>query len=460
MKTVRILFTNDEELSNESQIKQIVSSSKQRFSVVHFKEEYVVVAKEIAKNKQSTEDVRKLAGSIAKDLRDRHVSEAVVTKESLMNAWFNMNESDVITAFVEGWELGSYAFTTYISKKSNDRVKLTVQADESINDLVERGNKRATATNFSRDLMNELSNELTPETFPTVLSERFAKEENVTVTVHDKQSIEQLEMNGVLTVARGSTYDPAFVEIRYEGDTKKPLVALVGKGVTFDTGGISLKRGRDLSDMRMDMGGAAAVAGAMDLLVSTKAQVNVVALIPIVENMPDRKSLIPGEVITYKNGSTVQVGNTDAEGRLILADGIIRAEALKASYIVDIATLTGAVVSALGTKVAGTFGSDELAELMRKVGKDTGESNWQLPLVDSYDSYLESDYADFSNISSKGEAGSITAALFLRKFVTDQSKWLHIDMAGVMETTDSGYDSKGGSGYGARLLADFTEQLS
>src|SRR5690625_3490396 len=162
-----------------------------------------------------------------------------------------------------------------------------------------------------------------------------------------------MEMNGILTVNRGSKFDPAFIELHYKGDESKPLVALVGKGVTFDTGGISLKSGRDLSDMRMDMGGAAAVAGALSLLAEAKAKVNVVALLQIVENIPDNQSVLPGEVIRYRNGHTVQVGNTDAEGRLILADGLIRADELGADYVFNIATLTGAVLNALGPRVAG-----------------------------------------------------------------------------------------------------------
>src|SRR5699024_10055476 len=204
----------------------------------------------------------------------------------------------------------------------------------------------------------------------------------------------------------------------------------------------------------------AAVAGAMKLLAKTKAQVNVVALIQIVENMPDNKSLLPGEVITYKNGHTVQVGNTDAEGRLILADGLIRAGELGAEHVVNIATLTGAVVNALGSNLAGVFGDEDLAQEMKKIGDENGDFVWPLPLVDAYDSYLKSDYADFSNISTKGEAGSITAGLFLRRFVPENAKWLHVDMAGRMDGKESGYYGNSATGFGARLLADYTEYVS
>src|SRR5690625_2380705 len=176
------------------------------------------------------------------------------------------------------------------------------------------------------------------------------------------------------------------------------------------------------------MGGEGAVAGAMKLLASTKAKVNVVALIQIVENMPDSKSLLPGEVITYKTGETVQVGNTDAEGRLILADGLIRAEELEADYIIDIATLTGAIEAALGPKMGGIFGDEQLMWKMKQIGDKNGDFVWPMPLIDDYEQTLKSNYADFSNISNQASAGAITAALFLRRFVKKKDKWIHVDM--------------------------------
>src|SRR5690606_32408270 len=308
------------------------------------------------------------------------------------------------------------------------RVHLKLKQEAIRKKEVDRGIIRAEATAFARDLMNEIPSRLTPETFPKVLTDAF-KDVNVDVVVHDKPSLEKMEMNGILAVNRGSKHDPAMIELHYKGNPHKPLIAFVGKGVTFDTGGISLKGGRNISDMRMDMGGAAAVAGAVKLLADMNADVNVVGLIQTVENMPDRHSLLPGDIITYKNGKTVQVGNTDAEGRLILADGLIRAQELKADYIVDIATLTGAIVHALGTRIAGIFGDERLMFTMKEVGDENGDFVWPMPLIDDYDKSLKSDYADFSNISNMNYAGSITAALFLRRFVDDPSRWIHVDMA-------------------------------
>ncbi|MFD1037483.1 M17 family metallopeptidase [Virgibacillus byunsanensis] len=449
-----ILFSNDARMEKDEFIKQYIESSSTAFSTVFIDGELIVGIKEVSENTQTYEKVRMLAGSIARALGGRKVEQASITEKELTKAFYSLTTESVITAFVEGWSLGSYQFLTYKSKGDSVKTELQVKADEKFQSFVEAGKNRAEAMAFSRDLMNEIPSILNPSTFPSILDKEFA-DTDVEVTVFDKEELEKREMNGLLTVGRGSKHSPAFVELSYCGDESKPLVALVGKGVTFDTGGISLKKGRDLSNMRYDMGGSAAVAGAMKLLAASKANVNVVALIPIAENVPDRHAVIPGDVVHYKNGLHVQVGNTDAEGRLILADGLIRAGELKADYVVDIATLTGAILNALGSKLAGVFGDEELSAEMKQIGDENGDFNWPMPLVDAYDSYLESEYADFNNTNGKAEAGSIVAALFLRRFVPENCKWLHVDMAGVMSTQERGYYSKAASGFGARLLADF-----
>lgn len=458
MTKANILFTTDALISENGQIQAFVENHDAPFSLLIVEEELSVVVKSIDKKDQSYEKIRMIAGSIARGLRKRKIKQANIDEQILVDSFATLKAADVVTAFAEGWYLGGYQFTTYQTKETSPQVSLHVEHSK-MTDSIEKGKIRAEATAFSRNLMNEIPNVLNPETFPKVLQEKFA-DTSVEVTVFDHDELKQMEMNGILAVGRGSKYNPAFVELKLCSDGSKPLVALVGKGVTFDTGGISLKSGRDLSDMRMDMGGAAAVAGAMQLLAASNAQVNVVALIPIVENMPDKLSLLPGEVISYKNGHTVQVGNTDAEGRLILADGLIRAGELNAEYIVDIATLTGAIANALGSKLAGVFGDELLAQDMKLIGDVNGDFIWPMPLVDAYDHYLKSDYADFSNISSKGEAGAITAGLFLRRFVPENCQWLHVDMAGVMESEENGYYSKSATGFGARLLADFTMQVN
>lgn len=458
-KQTLILFEHDEAISKDEQVTEFVKYGSATFATPFIDGKYTVVIKQVEKNKQTLDQVRMIAGDIARELSNRKIKGASIDENALTETFADLEAAKVVTAFVEGWHLGTYKFITYKSEATPFSTSLHFTNDEKLSSEVDLGVARSAATAFSRDLVNELSSVLNPETFPTILQEKF-ENTDVDVTVFDKKKLKEHEMNGILNVGRGSKYKPAFVELKYEGDASKPLVALVGKGVTFDTGGISIKLSRDLSDMRMDMGGAAAVAGAMKLLAKTKAQVNVVALIQIVENMPDNKSLLPGEVITYKNGHTVQVGNTDAEGRLILADGLIRAGELNADHVVNIATLTGAVVNALGSNLAGVFGDEDLAQEMKEIGDENGDFVWPLPLVDAYDSYLKSDYADFSNISSKGEAGSITAGLFLRRFVPENAKWLHVDMAGRMDSKEAGYYTNSATGFGARLLADYTEHVS
>lgn len=458
MSKATIIFETDTLVKDNETLASFVSSSKKPFEIQLIDGELYVIVKEIKEEKQTIDEVRMLAGNIARELSGRKIETAVINEEDVAEA-FNQELAKTVTALVEGWNLGAYKFITYLSKEEDFVTTLSLADEEGTKEAAELGRLRAEATAFTRDLMNEIPNVLNPDTFPQILAEEF-EGTDVEVTIYNKEQLEEMEMNGILAVGRGSKHDPAFVELTYKGDDSKPLVALVGKGVTFDTGGISLKGGRDLSSMKMDMGGAAAVAGAMKLLASTKAAVNVVALIQIVENMPDSNSLLPGEVIQFKNGHNVQVGNTDAEGRLILADGLIRAGELEADYVFNIATLTGAIVAALGSKVGGIFGDEELMNEMKLVGDENGDRVWPMPLVDDYESYLASDYADFSNISTKGEAGSITAGLFLRKFVQDPSKWIHIDKAGRMIGKANGYYADGAPGFGARLLADFTVHVS
>lgn len=457
MTEVKIICVCNELIDGNATLKSFVENQKAGHCSVVLEDTQYVVIKSV---KEATlEKVRSTAGNIARDLASQKVDKATVVEGTLGKLFKDLDEKAVFTAFAEGWDLGSYQFLTYKSEEKPFQTALAVE-DASAENAVELGKIRAAANAFSRDLMNEVSDVLNPETYPEVLKKQY-EGTGIQVTVHNKEDLEKMEMHGVLTVCRGSKYKPSFVELVYQGDASKPLVALVGKGVTFDTGGISLKSGKDLSDMRMDMGGSAAVAGAMQLLAKTNAKVNVVALIPMVENTPDNTSVFPGEVITYKNGKTVQVGNTDAEGRLILADGLIRAGELNAEYIVDIATLTGAVVAALGTELGGVFGDEELSQVMKKVGDENGDFVWPMPLVEAYDKSLASDYADMNNISSMGFAGSITAGLFLKRFVPENSKWLHVDMAGMMsKSSNSGYYAKSATGYGARLLADYTVKIS
>ena len=459
MTEVTLLFSTDKTIQQSEDLhtfaKQITGGTGNTV-FAEGKQWFVMNVKE--KKTDCLETIRSMAGTAARTLSKANIPQATITMKALTDQFTGVSEEQAAIAFTEGWYLGAYRFLNYKSDVEEFTTELSI--DGASEEAVDAGTLRAEAVSYSRDLMNELSDVLNPETYPERLKELF-NETDATVTVHNKEKLKEMKMNGVLTVGRGSCYAPSFVEISYCANPSKPLVALVGKGVTFDTGGISLKSGKDLSDMRMDMGGSAAVAGAMKLLVESGADVNVTALIPMVENTPDNTAVLPGEVIQYKNGHTVQVGNTDAEGRLILADGLLRAGELHAEYVVDIATLTGSIESALGSDIAGVFGDEELANKMKKIGAANGDAVWPMPLIDAYDETLQSDYADFNNISSLSFAGSITAALFLRRFVAKETRWLHVDMAGMMQkSSNSGYYPKTATGYGARLLADYVTEIS
>ncbi|MBB6672442.1 leucyl aminopeptidase family protein [Cohnella nanjingensis] len=372
-------------------------------------------------------------------------------------------EPETLAAWVEGTLLGTYTFDKYKSNaQPRPELNLTLAAEDgpASREAMRLARIRAESTIWARDLTNEPPNGLRPRTLAERTIARFAGTA-AEVTVHEDEALERLGFAGLAAVGRGSAHPPVFIEVRYGEDESQPLVALIGKGITFDTGGISLKRDNDISDMRMDMAGAAAVLGAVDALVRSGAPVRVAALVPAAENCPSDRALLPGEVIRYANGVTVQVGNTDSEGRLVLADALIHAHRLGAAEAIDLATLTYSVVGALGSKVAGALGDDGLIRALGQAGEPYDERIWQLPLVDEYESYLDSDYADTSNISSKGEAGVITSSLFLRKFVHPSLKWAHLDINGPKEASSArGEQAVGATGFGVRMLAAYVEQAA
>lgn len=376
-------------------------------------------------------------------------------------AW-SMTVEDLVAAWAEGWRLGSYTFDLYKSNKSSRSVEhlhLILPAGactaQDLEPALKQASIRAEGTMLARDLCNEPPNVLHPESLVERVMEHFA-ELPVGVRIYRDEELERLQMNGLLTVGLGSRYKPALIELSYATDPQLPLIALVGKGITFDMGGMNIKSGRDLSDARFDMGGACAVLGAMDMISRSGIQANVIALIATADNMPDAHAFVPSTVITYPNGITVQVGNTDAEGRLVLADALLHADRLGAREIVDIATLTGNVGQALGLKMAGAWGDRPFIETLAAIGEKNGDRIWPMPLIDEYEEQLHSDYADMNNISHSPYGGAIVAALFLRRFVDKASRWVHIDMANTVQVASAnGYYTAGATGYGARLLADF-----
>jgi leucyl aminopeptidase len=370
------------------------------------------------------------------------------------------SQEELVYATVEGFLLGDYQFVKY--KKNHEAntvedVLITTLEGELIgmDEVVKKAQVYSEGTRIARDLKNEPANKMRPYDLVAYVQELF-KDTEAKVEVFKGDDLVQKKFTGLLTVGKGSAHPPAMIKITYQTDASQELTALVGKGLTYDSGGISLKTGRDLSDMRMDMGGAAAVIGALYILTRLNAKANVVGLIPACENMPDGGSMLPGDIIEYPNGLTVQVGNTDAEGRLVLADALIYSQELGAKRVVDIATLTGSCLMALGKKYAGLFGEESVVAGIKKSAHITGEKVWELPLAEEYEELLYSPYADVRNISEGPYAGAITAALFLQRFIGPDQKWAHIDMAGPMDVNRTHtYSNEGATGFGARLLADF-----
>jgi len=326
------------------------------------------------------------------------------------------------------------------------------------------------AQNNARELMETPANLMTPSIFGKRAEELLSGIENMTVKVHDEKWAEEKKMGAFLSVTRGSEEPAKFLEIIYKGDAAENTeVVLVGKGVTFDTGGISIKPSANMEMMRGDMGGAAAVLSAMKAIGHLKLNVNVVAVMPLCENMPSGSATKPGDVITAMNGTTIQVNNTDAEGRLILADALYYSTNLyKPKYVIDVATLTGAMAVALGFEYTGVFcNDDDMWQQMNEAGRKTHDRVWRMPLDAKYAVAMKkTENADLANISAAGVgAGSCTAAAFLSFFVdgykTKSVKWMHMDIAGTMSTSAAaGVQVSGMSGRGTRPIIEFVRGVS
>ncbi|HWE69343.1 MAG TPA: leucyl aminopeptidase [Acidimicrobiales bacterium] len=370
-------------------------------------------------------------------------------------------------AAAEGALLASYrydAFRTAEPPEGLGRLLLVVESPEEAGAAgpgCARGARVAESTALARDLVNEPPSSLTPQRFAEVMVERFADVPEISVEVWDEDRIAAEKLGGLLGVARGSAQPPRLVKAEYQPsdplmvEGRTPHVALVGKGITFDSGGLSLKTPGGMETMKTDMGGAAAVMCALDAIAALKARIRVTVFTPLTENMPSGTAIKPSDVLTARNGKTIEVLNTDAEGRLVLADGLSLAVESGADAIIDLATLTGAAVVALGKEIAGLLGNDEnLMEQVEAASERSGEPVWPLPLPDDYRNHIDSEVADMRNVGRPGQAGSISAALLLREFVGDVP-WAHLDIAGPARSDDNlRYLTKGGTGFGVRLLVE------
>ncbi len=368
-------------------------------------------------------------------------------------------EDDQIRAVVEGALLGAYTYDTYLTKKA-DRVGEVVVLTErarvrSAIDTAKTASVVADAVNFSRDLINMPPNDLYPESFAAELKAR-AHGSRVSVKVLDEATLASKGYGGIMGVGQGSARQPRLARLSYRPSNAKAHLALVGKGITFDSGGLSIKTGTGMTTMKCDMAGAAAVSAAVFAIAELKLPVRVTGYACLAENMPSGQAARPGDVLTMYGGKTVEVLNTDAEGRLVLADGISTATADKPDVIIDVATLTGACMIALGRNTSGVFSNDDdLHQELPAVAKRAGERMWAMPIPDEmHDMVRTTKIADLSQHNPEPWGGALFAAAFLREFVGDGIPWAHIDIAGPAfnEGSPAGYTPKGGTGTAVRTL--------
>ena len=415
----------------------------------------------VGMGKKSELTANKLRGRIAEALRFLRGKNVTSIATGIIGDGINkIITEDAAQAIAEGALLGLYTFRQHITKKEDEpkEVKnLTIYSEDTIamEKAITRAKILAEATNWARDLVNEPSNFMTP-TDLALAARSMAKQYGLKAEVIDKGKMAELGMGGLLGVSQGSNQPPKFIIVSYSGsDAKDVDIALVGKGITFDSGGISIKPSENMGDMKGDMAGGAAVLGAIRAIAQLKPKINVTAIIPATENLPSGTAMKPGDIIKIMNGKTIEVVNTDAEGRLILADALSYAVKLGAKAIIDVATLTGSCQVALGNFCTGAFTNNEpLQEKVLKAGKEVDETAWPLPMMDEYKELIKSDVADIKNSSGR-YGGAITAAKFLEEFV-DKTPWVHMDIAGTSDTDkDKGCQVKGATGQPVRTLVNF-----
>jgi leucyl aminopeptidase len=349
-----------------------------------------------------------------------------VAAADLADVPFRAVESAV--ALAEGAELSRYQPDPYRTTDRRETRLMELRVIGAPEDALREGSARGRAKNLARELVNEPGNRLDPPELAR-RAEEVARATGLEYAVLDEAEMERLKMSAILAVTRGSETPALFIVLRHSAREDGPLLALVGKAVTFDTGGISIKPSAEMGRMKGDMAGGAAVLGAMQAIAELKVPVNVLGLIPAVVNMPDGRAWKPGDVVETMGGKTVETITTDAEGRMLLADAVCYARSLGATHVVDIATLTGACVVALGHVASGLYGADdELVEAVRACGEAAGERHWPMPLFPEYRELIRSEIADLKNSGGRG-AGSVTAAWFVREFAGD-TPWAHLDIAG------------------------------
>ncbi|MBI2470522.1 MAG: leucyl aminopeptidase [Planctomycetes bacterium] len=418
----------------------------------------------LGKKKDVTPDkVRQAAGTTATITRDMGIGEVTGVIDSINIP--DSSSKEWYQAYIEGFLLALYKFQKYKNVSSEEQKELKEltlllskkEAFKSANEAVRHGQIIADAVCFTRDLINTPAQDKTPAILAET-AKKLAKEPGILCKILSSPELKKLGMGGILGVSQGSAQPPKFIILEYNGRAKnQDTIVFVGKGLTFDSGGICLKQAKDMDQMKSDMSGGAAVLGAIKAISKMKLPQHIVGLIPCTENMPSGSAIKPGDIIRFHSGKTAEVANTDAEGRLILADALGFAEKYKPSAVIDLATLTGSCVVALGTAASGMMGNnEELKKRVKTAGEKTWERVWELPLWDDYQEQIKSDIADIKNIGGP-HAGAITAACFLSRFA-EKYPWVHLDIAGTSWCEkNNAYLQKGASGVGVRLLVQLVQ---
>ena len=442
--------------SEFSLISELIKSKNIKKKIISFdinsRKKIILVS--IKKNIKSSE-IENLGAKlfdIAKDLKFK--------KFQINSDFSKSNLKHLIGYFIHGFRLKSYSFQKYKTKKNIENISIEIigkntpnQKDRLKFKAIEEG------TFLTRDLVSEPGNILHPDEYARRLT--LLKKDGLKVTVYDEKKLKKLGMNTLLGVGQGSVRGSYLVTMEWNGlkNNSKPL-AFVGKGVCFDTGGISLKPAKFMEDMTYDMAGSAVVVGLMKSLALRKAKVNAVGVVGLVENMPGGNAQRPGDIVKSYSGKTVEILNTDAEGRLVLADALTYTEEkFKPKFIIDLATLTGAIIVSLGSEYAGLFSNDDkLSQQLIEAGEKVEEKVWRMPLNKNFDKLIDSKNADMQNINYVGGAGSTTAAQFLQRFILNKTPWAHLDIAGMAFSKYGGaLNSGGATGYGVRLLNKLIE---
>ena len=479
--TVQIIYKNNDNSNNQvlfveenyniSNIKKYVSSADLTYIKeilknndlkkkilgldLNSKKKLILVS---VKRKLESSDIENLGADFYNYIKSKNINKLSI----ISNTLDSRSEKDFIGHFLHGLKLKSYEFNIYKTKKEKKIILINVIGKK--NNLTIKNELKFKALEkgifFTRDLVSEPGNILHPDEYAKRLIK--LKKYGLKVTVYDKKKLKKLGLNALLGVGQGSIRGTYLVTIEWKGSkSKSKPLAFVGKGVCFDTGGISLKPAKFMEDMTYDMAGSAVVVGLMKNFAIRKAKINAVGVVGLVENMPGGNAQRPGDIVKSYSGKTIEVLNTDAEGRLVLADALTFTEKkFKPQLMVDLATLTGAIIVSLGSEYAGLFSNDDkLSKQIFDAGGKVDEKVWRLPLHKNYDKLMDSKNADMQNINYVGGAGSTTAAQFLQRFIINKTPWAHLDIAGMAFSKYGGaLNPSGATGYGVRLLNKFVEE--